>query len=99
MTNPGEFCPLPNEFLIVLLFDVAETVRAAKSQATVSGETSYVVWAPARHRVKLGEYGFAGNTVSISSGITPLVLPPEYAEGPAPREGTVRLLGKDPGEE
>lgn len=80
MTNPGEFCPLPNEFLVVVLFNVAETVRAARAEATVSGETSYVVWAPARGRVKLGVYSNLSNTVSLAAGTKPLVVLPEYAE-------------------
>ena len=97
MTNPGEFCPLPNEFLIVLLFDVAECVRASHMEATVSDETSYVTWAPTSRRVKLGVYSPLSETVSVSSGEKSLVLLPDYANTPAAQDG-IRTSDKRSGE-
>ena len=90
MTNPGEFCPLPNELLVVLLFDVAETVRAARAESTVSGESTYVIWAPARRAVKAGVYLPLRGTVSVSSGSKSMVPLPDYADRPAARADETR---------
>lgn len=98
MTNPGEFCPLPNEFLIVLLFDVAECVRVSHMEATVSDETSYITWVPSSHRVRLGVYSPRSETVSVSSGEKSLVLLPEYANTPAAQDGGIRTSDKHSGE-
>lgn len=90
MTNPGEFCPLPNELLVVLLFDVAETVRAARAESTVSAETTYVIWTPARRAVKAGVYLPLRGTVSVSSGSKSLAPLPDYAARPAARADEAR---------
>jgi hypothetical protein len=88
MTNPGEFCPLPNEYLIVILFDVAAAVRVSRRSSTVSGETSSVEWMPNR-RVKLGVYSVsAPRTVSVSEADVPVLAPQRSAEKSSPeRDG------------
>jgi hypothetical protein len=88
MTNPGEFCPLPNEYLIVILFDVAAAVRVSRRSSTVSGETSSVEWMPNR-RVKLGVYSVsAPRTVSVSEADVPVLAPQRSDEKFSPeRDG------------
>lgn len=86
MTNPGEFCPYPNEFLMVLLFDVAAVVGAAKEESTASDESISVSWTPAVRPLPQGSYAALSNTLSLSEGTNALVFAPEYAGEPATRE-------------
>jgi len=78
MTNPGEFCPYPNEFLMVLLFDVAQAIMVSEEAATASAESTSVVWTPARRPVPQGAYSGRVNTLSLSEGSNALVLNASY---------------------
>jgi hypothetical protein len=78
MTNPGEFCPYPNEFLMVLLFDVAQAIMVSEEAATASAESTSVVWTPARRPVPQGAYSGRANTLSLSEGSNALVLNTSY---------------------
>ena len=82
MTNPGEFCPLPNELMVVIIFNVAMTLTAAPAASTVSGESMSVSWTPGKRAVPLGEYSRRSNTVSLCTGIdAKIVVPGGAGEG------------------
>ena len=97
MTNPGEFCPLPNELLIVILFDAAAALRVTKSSSATAAEVSSIVWAGPGQHVRSGLYSAASRTVSLSSGDQAVVVPQRTAGSPEKTDG-IGILDRGTGD-
>lgn len=80
MTNPGEFCPLPNAFLVVVLFSVADNIRSSKAKSTISGETVKVTWSEPSRGVA-GQFDLRHNTVSSTECTSDLVIEDDTEDG------------------
>lgn len=87
MTNPGEFCPYPNEFLMVLLFEVAKAITVPQTEK----ESPRIAVVPSSKKsantLYMSEYSGAKGASSMFNGTGALAVKSIHTEEPAKRNG------------